>query len=199
MLEFRAQIGENTRERDGVLEHPPHPLTPFTCEVTVAPPILPLALKFWRKVRRAGPDECWEWTAFRNDKGYGTLGHRDRVLRASRVSWELHNGPIPDGLQVCHRCDNPPCVNPAHLFLGTPLENTRDKMAKGRHRTAPMAPGKQRRKFYGPRRPVTRTTCKKGHPFVDGSFYTKKDGSKLCKQCHAVYQSAYKKARKGAA
>lgn len=101
----------------------------------------PLAERFWEKVDRRGPDECWEWTASINRKGYGGIstgsirrGDYKRHI-ASRVSWELHYGPIPDGMFVCHNCDNPPCVNPAHLWLGTHTENLQDMSAKGRAST----------------------------------------------------------------
>jgi hypothetical protein len=76
------------------------------------------------------PDECWEWKGFRNTAGYGRGPHD---VPAHRLSWEMHNGPIPDGLFVCHRCDNPPCVNPAHLFLGTAKDNIDDMVRKDRH------------------------------------------------------------------
>lgn len=88
--------------------------------------------RFWAKVARRGQNECWLWTGHRNPFGYGRIGTDGTVALAHRASWELHNGPIPDGLCVLHRCDNPSCVNPKHLFLGTREENNLDRVAKGR-------------------------------------------------------------------
>jgi len=88
--------------------------------------------RFWRKVRR-GPG-CWEWTARCNNHGYGKFSINRVGHYAHRVAWEIVNGPIPQGLCVLHHCDNPKCVNPAHLFIGTRADNTRDMMDKGRHR-----------------------------------------------------------------
>lgn len=90
--------------------------------------------RFWSKVDLKGPDDCWEWQASKLPDGYGSFGVRSRVVdKAHRVSWVLKNGPIPDGMSVCHRCDNPPCVNPDHLFLGTQQDNMKDMVSKGRH------------------------------------------------------------------
>lgn len=81
------------------------------------------------------PDGCWVWTGYVNPKGYGQIGLSGRKLGLThRVAYSLHYGVDPGSLLVCHRCDNPPCCNPAHLFLGTAGDNTRDMIAKGRVR-----------------------------------------------------------------
>lgn len=75
---------------------------------------------------------CWLWTGARSGLRYGGLKHEGKVLRTHRVSYELHKGPIPDGMSVMHRCDNPLCVNPDHLQIGTHLDNMQDMFSKGR-------------------------------------------------------------------
>jgi hypothetical protein len=91
--------------------------------------------------RSGGPDACWPWVGSRNG-GYGRthVGSRSdgtrKQARAHRISYEIANGPIPDGLNVLHKCDNPPCCNPSHLFLGTQMDNYRDMESKGRRGVA---------------------------------------------------------------
>ena len=98
------------------------------------PPYRSLAERFWEKVDVRGPDDCWEWKAAQTKDGYGSIGvGNQKTDKAHRVSWQLHNGPIPEGLHVLHNCDNPSCVNPKHLHLGTNADNVREKVERGRH------------------------------------------------------------------
>lgn len=89
---------------------------------------------FWSKVKRGAADECWEFQGPRHDRDrYGMFSVKNRIRRAHRVAYELGRGPIPESLCVLHECDNPPCCNPAHLFLGTKKRNMEDAKSKKRH------------------------------------------------------------------
>lgn len=96
--------------------------------------------------KSAGPDACWPWTgAITAQHGYGCVqAGRGRVVGAHKLAWTFANGPVPDGLCVLHKCDNRPCCNPAHLFLGTKKDNALDKSLKGRDKTAKLTPDQVR-------------------------------------------------------
>lgn len=138
--------------------------------------------RFWAKVNKT--DSCWLWTAYRNRKGYGEFGmggHRGRMYLAHRVSWEMANGTIPDGMYVCHACDVPACVNPSHLWLGTATDNNRDMFAKGRAVS-----------YCG-----TKTHCTNGHPFDSENTRKRPGGKRACAVCRSEAAKRYWAKRPG--
>lgn len=102
----------------------------------VSNPRLPLKERFENKLKIM-PSGCWEWQTRRHKDGYGQFWYNNKTVVASRMAYEIYKEPIPEGLQVCHTCDNPPCCNPAHLFLGTLSDNMQDAQKKGRRPYAP--------------------------------------------------------------
>lgn len=125
--------------------------------------------RFWEKVNKTpglGPNgDCWEWTAYLNKAGYGVFRICDSVQLAHRVAFVLLKGEAILGLQGCHRCDNPKCVNPEHIFPGTNSENQKDSALKGRHRGAKQ------------------TKCRQGHDYTPDNTYTSRAGKRMCKIC----------------
>lgn len=100
--------------------------------------------RFWSKTQKNG--DCIEWSAHRSSKGYGEFYFNGHTRRAHRISWIITNGEIPEGMLVCHRCDNPPCVNPEHLFLGSPKVNMVDRVHKGHYpKNSPRIGGERNR------------------------------------------------------
>lgn len=153
-----------------------------------------LADRFWRKVTRASDDECWLWIGSTDPKGYGQIrmpGSKatggGRLRFATHVSLELAGrGSVPDGMVAMHTCDNPPCVNPAHLLIGTRRENTQDSWRKGRASQPPTTG--QFKKGVG-----LKEYCHRGHPLSGDNLYVWPSGrGRHCKKCARMNKAAMK-------
>ena len=110
---------------------------------------VPVIDRFWKNVQKT--ETCWLWIGPKSDSGYGILSIDGRSERAHRFAYETFNGRIPHGEFVCHSCDNPACVNPSHLWVGSHSENMRDMVAKNRHRKTPN--------LYGELHPLSKLTA----------------------------------------
>lgn len=107
----------------------------MTERAIINPQLAVYAERLMAKCEPQAASGCWHWTGALRDKGYGHMKFEGRYAGAHRVSYLLFVGGIPDGMMVCHRCDNPRCINPDHLWLGTCRDNLHDMVAKGRHRS----------------------------------------------------------------
>ena len=137
--------------------------------------LLPQPKLFWEKVDASS--DCWEWTASRTTTGYGQVGIQRQGIRktfkAHRVAYELVRGPIPEGLEIDHLCENSICVNPWHLESVEHVENIR---RASRHNT-------------------NKTQCPQGHGYSDANTYRKPNGSRICRICHRIQERVRMSAR----
>lgn len=141
-----------------------------------------LGQRFWSKVDRRGPDECWEWLGSRS-RGYGYYQFGGRSRGAHRLSYTEVVGEIPPGLHIDHLCRNPPCVNPAHLEPVTPAENVR----RGRAGHHPICQEKLILwRLEQKRRSAARTHCRKGHELTPDNV-TMSSGLRYCLTCRREY------------
>jgi hypothetical protein len=123
--------------------------------------------------------ECWEWQGRIDKEGYGCVRFQRQSYSAHRLAYQFANGaPPPDGMLVCHTCDNRRCINPSHLFVGTWTDNARDMSRKGR--------------TFNQRK----SACPSGHGYTTSNTYRRPNGSRVCRACKAEYMSRRSKRRR---
>jgi hypothetical protein len=141
-----------------------------------------LTKAFARNVSPEPTSGCWLWSGRYAEGGYGVIDMLRVPVLAHRFSWIIFRGPIPDSVLACHKCDNPACVNPDHMFLGSPKDNMQDCLTKGRFT------------------PAVIKVCKYGHPFNDENTYVTKTGIRVghrsCRACGRRRTSKYQKRKR---
>lgn len=140
--------------------------------------------RFWRHCDKKSESECWPWLGALKRDGYGAVTISGEHTRSHRLSWAINKGEIPLGLWVLHKCDNPKCVNPDHLFLGDTVANTADKVSKGRQAkgswvTANSAKARREKPF-----------CKNGHAFSPENTRIT-NGHRHCRACARAFAKKY--------
>ena len=138
-----------------------------------------LEARFWSRVEKSGDNDCWSWTGTTRKGNRGEIYVSGSTQVAPRVSYVIHNGAIPEGdNNVLHSCDNPNCVNPAHLWLGTIKDNSVDAASKGR--------------VHG----QAKTHCPSGHPYDGENLRIDEHGRRRCRTCHKRHDTAFRERRK---
>ena len=144
------------------------------------------AERFWAKVERG--EGCWLFTGYRASHGYGSHRYQGKAYRAHRLAYLLTYGTLPSDLNVCHHCDNPGCVRPDHLFLGTQADNMRDMIAKGRGIVGGggFVPGSG---------PKNRPVCMRGHAMTGDNVRIRPSGRRVCRECRCHLAREFRKRR----
>lgn len=143
-------------------------------------------IRFENLFIKASDASCWEWRGCRNKQGYGKFAAvRQRPSLAHRFSYEAYKGKIEDGKIVRHTCDNPSCVNPAHLIIGTHKDNSRDMVERQRDLAAIEIRREKTKAFW-----AKVTHCQRGHPFDERNTFIRKGGQRTCRACRNAAQNS---------
>lgn len=149
--------------------------------------VIPIETRFWKYTDKRRADECWPWIGPHDRKGYGDLTTFGKRYRATHIALRIAGRPVGPGQVAAHSCDNPPCVNPAHLTVCSQGDNLRDGVARGRPiGKYPRSPETLERMRAGLRAtfaPRIKTHCPQGHPYDEANTYKGRVGGRKCREC----------------